>query len=107
MAPDFDKIQANMTSGLQKTQKTNQKEEQSLNAQQEQGLTFRGAERTDLGMGVAGKSSIKIDNFDTDMTKFGKNYQFAQATNAYIDSLVAQGYSLDEAVSAVYGELGN
>ena len=106
MTPDFDKIQAGMTSGLQKTRKANKKEETSNNAQAEQGLSFRSIERKDMGTGVAGRSSVRMDNFDTDMSKLEKNYQFAKYTNDCIDSLVKQGFSLEEATMAVYKELG-
>ncbi len=106
MTPDFDKIQAGMTSGLQKTTKANKKEDNNSNSQAGQGLSFKSIERKDMGTGVAGRSSVRMDNFDTDMSKLEKNYQFAQATNDYIDELVRQGYSLEEATMAVYKELG-
>ena len=54
----------------------------------------------------AGRSSIKMDNFDTDMRKFDGKYKYANAVNAYIDSLVAQGYPYEDAIVAVMDELG-
>ena len=105
MAPDFDKIQAGMTNGLQKTTKT-KKEEQTSKLQEEVGISFKNVERKDLGTGVAGKSSVKMDNFDTDMARFQNYPMVVEAANAYVDSLLAKGYSLEEAVSAVHNELG-
>ena len=106
MAPDFEKIQAGMNNGLKKTTKVN-KEETAQAAQQEvqNGLSFRGAEKTDMGTGAAGRSSIKMDNFDTDMRKF--KYPNAQVVNTYIDALVRQGYDYGDAIVAVMNELGN
>ena len=107
MTPDFDKIQAGMNNGLKKTQKI-QKDDTAQNTQPEvqNGLSFRGTEETDMGTGAAGRSSVKMDNFKTDMASFKAHYNFAQMTNNLIDSLVEQGYSLDEATCAVYNELG-
>ena len=59
-----------------------------------------------MGTGSAGRSSVKMDNFNTDMISFKAHYDFVQMTNNLIDSLVEQGYSLDEATCAVYNELG-
>ena len=107
MTPDFDKIQAGMNSGLNNTKKI-QKDETVQNVQPEvnNGVSFRGTEKTDMGTGSAGRSSVKMDNFNTDMVSFKSHYNFVQMTNKLIDSLVEQGYSLDEATCAVYGELG-
>lgn len=105
MTPDFDKIQAGLTNGLQKTTRA-KKEEKVAEKQQDNGLSFKSIERKDMGTGVAGRSSVKMDNFETDMAKFNQNYQFVQATNKYIDSLLEQGYSLEEAINAVHSELG-
>ena len=107
MTPDFDKIQAGMANGLNKTTKI-QKEEKAQNEQQEvqNGLSFRGAKKTDMGTGAAGRSSVKMDNLDTDMKKFKANYKFAEAVNTYVDSLVAQGYDYGDAIVAVMNELG-
>ncbi|MBQ7450500.1 hypothetical protein IJS77_03710 [bacterium] len=108
MTPDFDKIQAGMNNGLKKTQKI-QKEETAQSIQQEaqNGLSFRGAKKADMGTGAAGRSSVKMDNFDTDMRKFQSKYHYAHAVNTYIDALVAQGYDYGDAVVAVMNELGN
>ena len=107
MTPDFDKIQAGINGSLKKTSKV-QREEIAQNEQSEikNGLSFRGTEKTDMGTGSAGRSSVKIDNFNTDMISFKSHYDFANMTNNLIDSLVEQGYSLDEATYAVYSELG-
>ena len=107
MTPDFDKIQAGMNNSLKKTSKI-KKDDMAQNAQSEvkNGLSFRGTENTDMGTGAAGRSSIKMDNFNTDMVSFKAHYDFVQMTNNLIDSLVEQGYSLDEATCAVYNELG-
>ena len=107
MTPDFDKIQAGMNNGLSKTSKI-KKDETAQNTQAEvnNGISFRGTEKTDMGTGSAGRISVKMDNFNTDMISFKAHYDFAQMTNNLIDSLVEQGYSLDEATCAVYSELG-
>ena len=107
MTPDFDKIQAGMNNSLNKTSKI-KKEDAVKNTQPEinNGLSFRGSEKVDMGTGSAGRSSVKMDNFNTDMISFKAHYDFAQMTNNLIDSLVEQGYSLDEATCAVYNELG-
>ena len=105
MAPDFDKIQAGMANGLNKTQKVKKEEtaEVSQKESSQKGLSFK---KVDLGTGVAGKSSVKMDNFDTDMARFQNYPMVVEAANAYVDSLLAKGYSLEEAVSAVHNELG-
>ena len=103
MTPDFDKIQPNMINGLNKTTKAQREEKQ---AQVENDVAFKGIERTDMGTGVAGRSSVKMDNIDTDMRKFFKNPQFAKAANKYVEHLVEQGYNYEDAIEAVWQELG-
>ena len=103
MTPDFDKIQPGMTNGLNKVTKKQQREEKQASGKSE--VSFLG-ERTDMGTGVAGRSSVKMDNFDTDMEKLMKNPALAKAANSYIDSLVKQGYNYIDAVNAVSSELG-
>ncbi len=104
MTPDFDKIQPSMTNGLNKVTKKQQREEKQASGKSE--VSFSGTERTDMGTGVAGRSSVKMDNFDTDMEKLMKNPQLAKAFNSYVDSLVKQGYNYVGAVNAVSSELG-
>ena len=107
MAPDFDKIQAGMTNGLNKTSKVQKEEKVGKEAQLNNNVSFRQVDLKDMGTGVAGRSSVKMDNLDTDMISFRGNYKFADATNKLIDELVEKkGYSLEQAISAVYGELG-
>ena len=103
MTPDFDKIQPGMTNGLNKVT-NNQREEKT--AQAEHDVTFKGTERTDMGTGVAGRSSVKMDNIDTDMRKFFKSPRFAIAANKYVEHLVEQGYNYEDAIEAVWQELG-
>ena len=110
MTPDFDKIQAGMNNGLNKTSKISKEDEAIKTSSQsdvQNGLSFRGTEKSDMGTGAAGRSSVKMDNFNTDMLTFKGHYDFAQMTNNLIDALVEQGYSLDEATNAVYNELGH
>ena len=107
MAPDFDKIQAGMTSGLNKTSKVKKDETVGKEAQPNNNVSFKQVDLKDMGTGVAGRSSVKMDNLETDMISFKGNYKFADATNRLIDELVEKkGYSLEQAISAVYGELG-
>ena len=103
MTPDFDKIQPGMTNGLNKVTKKQQREEKQASGKSE--VSFLG-ERTDMGTGVAGRSSVKMDNFDTDMDRFMKNPKFAKAFNLYVDSLVNKRYNYIDAVNAVSSELG-
>ena len=107
MTPDFDKIQAGMSNGLNKTTKINKEDSvKNVQAEIQNGLSFRGSDKIDMGIGAAGRSSVKIDNFDTDMRKFDGKYQYANALNTYIDNLVAQGYPYEDAIVAVMDELG-
>ena len=94
-----------MTNGLSKTQKL-KKEEKTQDSVQKEGLSFRSIEREDMGTGVVGRSSVKVDNLDTDIARLKNNYDFAKYSNDIIDYLVNQGYNYDEVVSAVYDELG-
>ena len=104
MTSDFDKIKPGMINGLNKT--TNiQREEQKTQAEMSD-TAFKGIERTDMGTGVAGRSSVKMDNIDTDMRKFFKNPSFASAANKYVEHLVEQGYNYEKAIEAVWRELG-
>lgn len=107
MAPDFDKIQPGMTNGLNKTSKVKKEDNTEKQSQQNNNnVSFKQVDLKDMGTGVAGRSSVKMDNLETDMISFKGNYKFADATNKLIDKLLDQGYSLEDAVSAVYGELG-
>ena len=106
MAPDFDKIQPGMTNGLNKTSKVKKEDNTEKQAQQSNNVSFKQVDLKDMGTGVAGRSSVKMDNLETDMISFRVNSKFADATNKLIDKLLEQGYSLEDAVIAVYGELG-
>lgn len=105
MAPDFDKIQAGMSNGLSKTRKIKKDNSAEISASEvsDNNVSFK---QIDMGTGVAGRSSVRMDNFDTDMARFDKNYRFAELTNKYIEALVRKGYSLEDATMAVYRELG-
>ena len=105
MTPDFDKIQAGMANGLNKTTKI-QKENAAQNQEAEQGISYRQLERRDLGTGVAGRSSVGVDHYEKAMLTLKNNYAYAAATNELVDRLLDQGYSLEDAVAAVHGELG-
>ena len=107
MTPDFDKIQPGMTSGLNKTSKVKKDENVEKESQPNNNVSFKQVDLKDMGTGVAGRSSVKMDNLETDMISFKGNYKFADATNKLIDEMVdKKGYSLEQAISAVYGELG-
>lgn len=107
MTPDFKKIQAGSNNSLNNTKKIDKEEAvQAAPLEVQGGLSFRGAKETDMGTGAAGRSSVKLDNFNTDMLTFKGHYDFAQMTNNLIDSLVKQGYSLENAAYTVYNELG-
>ena len=102
MTADFDKkIQSGMVNGLKSTTKKQGVEQGSAGE-----AAFKGTQNTDMGTGVAGRSSVNIDNFDTDMRKFLKSPKFAQAANKYVEHLVNQGYNYEDAVNAVFSELG-
>lgn len=104
MTPDFDKIQPSMTNGLNKLTKKQQREEKQVLNESE--TSFGRIEHTDMGTGVAGRSSVKMDNFDMDMDRLMKNPNFAKTFNLYVDSLVNKGYNYVDAVNAVSSELG-
>lgn len=103
MKPDFDKIQSGMVSGLSKASKKQDKENQT---QSEINTAFKGSEHVDMGTGVAGRSSVKMNNIDTDMRKFLKNPQFAHVANEYVERLIEKGYNYEDAIDAVWQELG-
>ena len=106
MAPDFDKIQAGMANGLNKTKKVQKEEKEVKETAKKEDVSFKSVDLKDMGTGVAGRSSVKMDNLETDMISFRGNYKLAEASNKLIDMLVEEkGYSLEQAISAVYGEL--
>ena len=102
MTADFDKkIQSGMVNGLNNATKKQSVEQVSAGE-----ASFKDTQKIDMGTGSAGRSSVNVDNFDTDMRKFFKSPRFAQAANKYVEHLVNQGYNYEDAVNAVFSELG-
>ena len=101
MTADFDKkIQSGMVNGLNNTTK-----KQSVDKKVEND-TSKEIKNIDLGTGVAGRSSVNVSNIDTDMRKFFNSPRFCEAANKYVEHLVKQGYNYEDAVKAVWSELG-
>ena len=102
MTADFDKkIQPGMVNGLNNTAKKQSVEKEIINNN-----TSKETKNIDLGTGVAGRSSVNINNIDTDMRKFFNSPRFCEAANKYVEHLVKQGYNYEDAVNAVWTELG-
>ena len=102
MTPDFDKIQAGMVNGLNKTTNVSKKKEVQATGDS----SARTIGQQDFQDNVAGRSSIKADTFDANLQKFLKDPSFAMMRNNLIDKLVEQGYSLEEASYIVLTEMG-
>lgn len=103
MTPDFEKIQTGMVNGLNQTTRVN---EEVKVKNEEAKPSFKSIEREDMETGVAGRSSVKMDNFETDMRRFNENPALCGVAMETVDQLCKKGYSYEEAIDVAFKELG-
>lgn len=105
MEPEFKKFSPSYNKELNSINPSMQKEERDVVACSEDVINSD-IENFDMGTGVVGRSTIKIDSLDNDMRKLAKNPAFISVINEYVDKLCEQGYNLEDAINTVFSELG-
>jgi len=100
MTPDFDKIQTGHVNSVRKTEKKQEKQ----NVEKQEKAFLPSYDEVSSDTGVIGRSTVKADNFETDMKKLKENPEVVNFRIQLIDILLKKGYSLEEAVYATHTE---
>jgi len=103
MTPDFSKIQSNHVNNVSRTEKKQQVQDLDVNTQE----NLSAVEEITSDTGVVGRSTVKADNFETDMKKLKENPAKVDLKLQIIDILLKKGYSLEDAVYATHTEFDN